>query len=326
MYFLLDACQHPAVLRTIYFGTIIRDIVFTIIPIGIVLMTIVDFSKGLIAGKEDEQQKAVKLIPKRLMYAIIVFAIPWVVHILMKTLSNLKLNVATNYQLCIDNAKSGSENGFKQFDEMLEAEEQAEAEQKMIDSKKRNSNDSFNKEKINGSAADNMAKEMLNIASAEVGNADSSRYGGHGQAWCALFVTWVMEKTNFNGINLYNDIVQKEIQDPNRAGASCTINGFKNSSNLNFYYSNFYTKKYRDGTKYTPKGGDIIYFDWSGEWDGVISNHCGPGGTWISHIGIVEYTENGRVHTIEGNSSNQVKRNDYSLDSKSLVGYGSWYA
>ena len=316
MYFLLDACQHPAVLRTLYFGMIIKDIIFTIIPIGIVLMTIIDFSKAVVAGKEDEQQKAVKLIPKRIMYAIIVFAIPWVVHILMKTLSNLKLNVATNYQLCIDNAESGSENGFKQFDEMLEAEEQAEAEQRMIDSKKR---------KISGSTADTMAQEMLNIASAEVGNTDSSRYGGKGQPWCALFVTWVMEKTNFNGMNLYNDIVQKEIPDPGRAGASCTINGFKNSSNLNFCYSNFYTNKYGDGTKYTPKGGDIIYFDWSGDWDGVISNLCGPGGTWISHIGIVEYTKNGRVYTIEGNSSNQVKRNSYSLDDEDLVGYGSWY-
>lgn len=324
MYFLLDACQHPAVLRTIYFGTIIKDIVFTIIPIGIVLMTIIDFSKGVIAGKEDEQQKAVKLIPKRLMYAIIVFAIPWVVHILMKTLSNLKLSVAVDYQLCIDNAKSGSENGFKQFDEMLEAEEKAEAEQRLIDSLNRTLGDKSGI--LKGDVANKMADEMLKIARAELGrNNGSGKYGVPGVAWCALFATWVMEKTNYNGINLYNDIIQKEIRDPNRAGASCTINSFKNSSNLNFYYSNFYTNEYGNGTKYTPKGGDIIYFDWSG-WDGVISNLCGPGGTWISHIGIVEYTENGRVYTIEGNSSNQVKRNSYSLDDEDLVGYGSWYA
>ena len=126
MYFLLDACQHPTVLRTIYFGTIITDILFTIIPIGIVLMTIIDFSKGLIAGKEDEQQKVVKLIPKRLMYAIIVFSMPWIVTILINTLSDLKLNVATNFQTCIDNAKSGAETSFKEYDDMLEAEEEAE--------------------------------------------------------------------------------------------------------------------------------------------------------------------------------------------------------
>lgn len=324
MYFLLDACQHPAILRTLYFGKIIKDIIFTIIPIGIVLMTLIDFSKAVIAGKEDEQQKAVKLIPKRIMYAIIVFAIPWVVHILMKTLSNLKLNVATDYQLCIDNAEEGSKNGFQQFDEMLKAEEEAEAEQRMIDSVNRTSGDKSGI--LKGDVANKMADEMLKIARAELGrNNGSGKYGAPGIAWCALFTTWVMDKTNYNGINLYNDVVQKEIPDPGRAGASCTINGFKNSSNLNFYYSNFYTKKYGDGTKYTPKGGDIIYFDWSGDWDGVISNHCGPGGTWISHIGIVEYTENGRVHTIEGNSSNQVKRNSYSLDDEDLVGYGSWY-
>lgn len=125
MYFLLDACQHPAVLRTLYFGMIIKDIVFTIIPIGIVLMTIIDFSKAVVAGKEDEQNKAVKLIPKRIMYAIIVFAIPWAVKILMKTLSNLKLNVAMDFDTCLKNARE-AEGNFEYYDNLLEEEEKAE--------------------------------------------------------------------------------------------------------------------------------------------------------------------------------------------------------
>ncbi len=323
MYFLLNVCENPHVLRTIYFGIIIKDIIFTIIPIGIILMTLIDFSKAVIASKEDEQQKAVKLIPKRIMYAIIVFAIPWIVTALMKTLSSLKLSVALDYTTCINNAKN-AEGNFEYYDKLLEAEEKIE-EERLIDSVNK-SPDSSSSEEVSGTVANTMAKEILQIAAAEVGNINSGKYGGSGQAWCALFTTWVLNKTVVNGVNLYKDIIQKEIPDPNRAGASCTINSFKNSSNLNFYYSNYYTNKYGNGTRYTPKGGDIIYFDWTGNWDGIISNRCGPGGTWISHIGIVEYTKDGRVHTIEGNSNNQVKRNAYSLDSSSLVGYGSWYS
>lgn len=326
MYFLLAACEHPAVLRTIYFGTIIRDIAFTIIPIGIVLMTIIDFSKAVIAGKDDEQQKAIKLIPKRIMYAIIVFAIPWIVYILMNTLSNLKINVAMDYTTCINNAESGAETGFSYYDSLLEAEEtREEAERRKIDSLNRVSGG--NSETMKGAAANKMAKEMLEIASSQVGNTKSSDYGAReGAPWCASFATWVMEHTIVDGVNLYKDIVQKEIPDPNSAGAACTMNSFRNTSNLNFYYSNYYTNSKGNGTKYNPKAGDIIYFDWNGDWNGVISNTCSPGLTWADHIGIVEYYENGVVHTIEGNSNNRVQRMKYSLNSKSIIGYGSWYS
>ena len=140
MYFLLDVCEHPAVLRTIYFGLLIKDIIFTIIPIGIIVMTLIDFSKAVVASKEDEQQKAVKLIPKRIMYAIIVFAIPWIVTILMKTLSNLKLSVAMNFETCIKNARNAKGN-FEVYDQKLEAAEKAEKiEQDVKEDKTSNTN------------------------------------------------------------------------------------------------------------------------------------------------------------------------------------------
>lgn len=59
---------------------------------------------------------------------------------------------------------------------------------------------------------------------------------------------------------------------------------------------------------YQPKPGDAIMFDWQG--DGKSD-----------HIGIVEKVENGKVITIEGNSSNRVKRNSYSLGSRNIMGY-----
>ena len=60
--------------------------------------------------------------------------------------------------------------------------------------------------------------------------------------------------------------------------------------------------------QYTPKAGDAILFDWNK--DGTPD-----------HIGIVEKVANGKVYTVEGNSSNSVKKNTYALNSGSIDGY-----
>ena len=40
------------------------------------------------------------------------------------------------------------------------------------------------------------------------------------------------------------------------------------------------------------------------------------------HVGIVEKVENGKVYTIEGNSRDEVRAKSYSLNYKSIYGYG----
>lgn len=43
------------------------------------------------------------------------------------------------------------------------------------------------------------------------------------------------------------------------------------------------------------------------------------------HVGIVEKCEGGRVYTIEGNSSDQVRQRNYTVDYGAIMGYGrSW--
>ena len=61
---------------------------------------------------------------------------------------------------------------------------------------------------------------------------------------------------------------------------------------------------------YTPKPGDIIFFDW--EQDGITD-----------HVGIVESSDGSIVHTIEGNSGDAVRRNAYDIRSNVIFGYGS---
>ena len=46
---------------------------------------------------------------------------------------------------------------------------------------------------------------------------------------------------------------------------------------------------------YVPKAGDIIFFDW--EVDGKVN-----------HVGIVEKVENGKIYTVEGNSTDDTCR------------------
>lgn len=65
---------------------------------------------------------------------------------------------------------------------------------------------------------------------------------------------------------------------------------------------------YGKAGQYNPKPGDAILFDW--QKDGTTD-----------HIGIVEKVVNGKVYTIEGNSSDSVKRNSYPLNSGSIDGY-----
>lgn len=66
---------------------------------------------------------------------------------------------------------------------------------------------------------------------------------------------------------------------------------------------------------YQPQAGDIIFFDWKDKSTGIRDGKA-------DHVGIVEYAENGRVHTIEGNTTDICARRDYDLNSEDILGYG----
>lgn len=255
MYILLETCQHPAVLRFIYFGMLILDILFVIIPICLIIMLLIDFAKAVVANDEGAK-KSTKLVTKRIMYAVIIFIVPWVVNLLITILSSVGLDTGTNYVMCLTNAQSGN---FEYYDKLLEEEEALEAE-------KRKENIGSGSSSVTGNV---MASKLISIAEQEIGNTNGSKYG-YGE-WCAHFVKWVMEQTEHNGQNLWNDIIQKEMQVtyPSMAGGSIPV--FNRSSHLKFRYSEYYAKKYgkTEDINYIPKPGDTIYFyGGTGDWDG----------------------------------------------------------
>lgn len=63
------------------------------------------------------------------------------------------------------------------------------------------------------------------------------------------------------------------------------------------------------GCRKQPNRRDDYFFDWDG--DGKSD-----------HVGIVEKSEGGRVYTVEGNSGNAVKQNNYDLNYSCIMGYG----
>lgn len=65
--------------------------------------------------------------------------------------------------------------------------------------------------------------------------------------------------------------------------------------------------------KITPNPGDIICYNWQGG---------NPNTGWADHVGIVEYVDNGMIHTIEGNTSGGVvARKEYPIGSSVIRGF-----
>lgn len=114
--------------------------------------------------------------------------------------------------------------------------------------------------------------------------------GGYGYPWCQCFVSWCA-----NQAGISTDII------PRTAGTSTGMSFFKNRGLWN--NSSAY------GGSYTPRRGDIVYFSSS-------HNVNSP-----SHVGIVSGYSNGKVNTIEGNCSDQVKRMSYSVSDNYIIGY-----
>lgn len=65
------------------------NIIMIGVPIALIIYGMVDLGKAVIASKEDEVKKATKLLGKRFLYAIGVFAVVWFVVFMFSTLSDL---------------------------------------------------------------------------------------------------------------------------------------------------------------------------------------------------------------------------------------------
>lgn len=318
MYILAEVCNNPGVLRVIYFMNIILDIVFTILPIGLIVMLMIDFTKAVIATKEDEQAKSTKLVGKRIMYAVLVFMVPYFVQLVLLFLDEVEVlndgKIVFEYNDCLKNANSKQIDYFQKIEDEKEKREKEEKRQNSG-----NAGNSGNGFTVVSKDYREAAQNMLKLAKGELGHKGGSKYSGLSDStpWCAFFVIWNLENTKIEGKGTVLDVIQKEGNVVSRGLAGGTIYNFYHSKNLEFYYSKNY------GGNYIPKRGDIIYF-YYGKWDKVISDRG-------SHVGLVDYVSSGKVCTVEGNTGGQGSANNYvgqycyDLNSADIMGYGSWY-
>ena len=109
--------------------------------------------------------------------------------------------------------------------------------------------------------------------------------------WCDIFTTVIFQREGLS------DLIGRE------CGVERHIQIFKRLGIWN-----------EDGNS-TPKAGDIITFNWDKDTQ--------PNDGWADHIGIVEKVENGIIHTIEGNSNDEVKRNTYRIGHGNIRGFAS---
>ena len=136
----------------------------------------------------------------------------------------------------------------------------------------------------------NVRQNIVEIARSQLGNVGGqpywSWYGFNGRVeWCATFVSWV---ANQAGV-LYTHV-------PKFAGVGTGVRYFK-------------SKGQWKNRSYIPSPGDIIFFDYN--YDGRND-----------HVGIVESVADGKVYTIEGNSSNACKNRSYPVGGRMISGYG----
>ena len=82
---ILCSCEYEPVWNIV---GIVIDVIKIGIPIILIVLSMIDLAKAVIAGKEDEQKKATKLLGKRFLYAIGVFASVWLVTLFLDIVSD----------------------------------------------------------------------------------------------------------------------------------------------------------------------------------------------------------------------------------------------
>ena len=136
---------------------------------------------------------------------------------------------------------------------------------------------------------------IVEVAASQIGNVGGEPYWSwygftERVEWCACFVSWCADRCGY----IDSGVI------PKFSGCINGMDWFKNRGQW-------------AGNNIAPIPGMIIFFDWDDE-DGQDGN--------ADHVGIVEKVENGRVYTIEGNTSDSCLRRSYPVRYYEILGYG----
>ena len=140
---------------------------------------------------------------------------------------------------------------------------------------------------------------IVKAALSQVGNAGGepywSWYGFNSRVeWCACFVSWCFNECGYLDTGTA----------PKFAGCVGGVEWFRSR------------EQWADNT-IEPAPGMIVFFDWNDP-----NGASGPQDGEADHVGIVEKCENGIVYTIEGNSGDACRQNQYPVGYYEILGYG----
>ena len=140
---------------------------------------------------------------------------------------------------------------------------------------------------------------IVKVALSQVGNIGGqpywSWYGFNSRVeWCACFVSWCFNECGYLDTGTA----------PKFAGCVGGVEWFRSRG------------QWADNTV-EPAPGMIVFFDWNDP-----NGASGPQDGEADHVGIVEKCENGIVYTIEGNSGDACRQNQYPVGYYEILGYG----
>lgn len=140
---------------------------------------------------------------------------------------------------------------------------------------------------------------IVKAALSQVGNVGGqpywSWYGFNSRVeWCACFVSWCFNECGYLDTGTA----------PKFAGCVGGVEWFRSR------------EQWADNTV-EPAPGMIVFFDWNDP-----NGASGPQDGEADHVGIVEKCENGIVYTIEGNSGDACRQNQYPVGYYEILGYG----
>lgn len=96
----MEACQNPDILRVIMYILKLLDIVFIIVPIGLIVMIGIDLFKNVTSLKDDNMKKNTQTAVKRIIYCVCLFFVPTIVSFVNTILDDL----GVDYVACFNNA------------------------------------------------------------------------------------------------------------------------------------------------------------------------------------------------------------------------------
>ena len=183
----------------------------------------------------------------------------------------------------------------KTADEMADQFEFSEAQREQLAALLEDENNMLWTSVLYGIGASDDA--IVTVAMSQIGNVGGqpywSWYGFESRVeWCACFVSWCANECGYIDAGII----------PKFAGCVNGVNWFQERG------------QWADNSA-EPTPGMIIFFDWDKEETGGPDSRS-------DHVGIVVKVENGRVYTIEGNSSDSCRERSYPLGYYEILGYG----